>query len=202
MDSSTGPAATTAATTTPAAQPRRPLLRRPLVQALLAAAVVAAAVGLWAFEPWRLWTSSTVDEALPTAAAPAGPVPPPGAAAVPPAAPVGPVVLGEGAFVSQEHETTGRALVVELADGARVLRFEDFSTSDGPDLHVWLTDQPAGAEWGSYDDGRYVELADLKATGGNQNYPVPADVDLAGLTSVVVWCDRFSVAFGSAPLTL
>ena len=42
----------------------------------------------------------------------------------------------------------------------------------------------------------------MKATDGNQNYAIPADVDLAGLRSVVVWCDRFDVAFGSAPLTL
>ena len=34
------------------------------------------------------------------------------------------------------------------------------------------------------------------------NYAIPADADLSGLTSVVIWCDRYNVAFGTAALTL
>lgn len=54
---------------------------------------------------------------------------------------------------------------------------------------------------GSYDD-RYVKLGELKATHGNQNYEIPEDADLDGLKSVVIWCDRFDVGFGTAPVTL
>ena len=174
--------------------PRRALRRRPITWILLAVLVVVFAVGLWAFEPWRLWTRSAVDEALPTApAAPAAPAPP--------AAPPEPIVLAEGQFVTQEHATAGMARVIQLPDGSRFVRLEGFSTSDGPDLHVWVTDQTAGGDWAKYDDGRYLALGELKATDGNQNYPIPPGADLAGLTSVVIWCDRFNVAFGSAPLT-
>jgi hypothetical protein len=186
-----------------------------------ALAVLALSVGLWAFQPWRLYTSHTVDEALPTAlpnAAPAGAEAPgaPGAqpggngqaapggqaqpAPVPPAPAAQPVVLAQGDFVSQEHGTSGVAKIIKLGDGSRLLRLENFSTSDGPDVHVWLADQPAGGGWHIYDDGRHVSLGKLKGTDGNQNYPIPPDVDLAGLQSVVIWCDRFNVAFGSAPL--
>ena len=65
-----------------------------------------------------------------------------------------------------------------------------------------MTDQPSGGDWGSYDDGRYVRLGELKATHGDQNYEIPAGADLDGLRSVVVWCDRFDVAFGTAPVAL
>ncbi|MFN2496169.1 MAG: DM13 domain-containing protein [Pseudonocardiaceae bacterium] len=184
---------------------RRPLRRRPVIWVLLTMMVVLLAVGLWAFEPWRLWTRSTVDETLPDAGVAGAPVAPPAAPGAPPAAPVAPaepVVLAEGQFVTQEHQTTGVARVIELADGSRFIRLEGFSTSDGPDLHVWLTDQTAGGEWGKYDDGRYLALGELKATDGNQNYVIPPDAGLTGLTSVVIWCDRFNVAFGSAPLAL
>ncbi|HEU0089118.1 MAG TPA: DM13 domain-containing protein [Pseudonocardiaceae bacterium] len=178
-------------------QPRRGLLRRPVIWILLSVLVVLVGVGLWAFQPWRVFTHSTVNEALP-AAAPAAPAVPGG-----PAAPVAePRVLAEGRFVTQEHETTGVARVIKLPDSSRYVRFEGLSTSDGPDLHVWVTDQTAGGEWGKYDDGRYLTLGKLKATDGNQNYVIPPDADLAGLTSVVIWCDRFNVAFGSAPLAL
>lgn len=185
--------------------------RRPVIWILLSVLVVVLAVGLWAFQPWKLWTRSMVDEALPSVAAPAAPgpadapAPAPAAPAPGPAAPAPaaePVVLAEGQFVTQEHETTGLARVIELPDGSRFVRLEGFSTTDGPDLHVWVTDQSAGGEWGKYDDGRYVALGKLKATDGNQNYAIPPDADLAGLTSVVIWCDRFNVAFGSAPLAL
>lgn len=92
--------------------------------------------------------------------------------------------------------------ILELADGRRFVRLEDFASSDGPDLHVWISDQPSGGEWGSYDDDRYVKLGELKATHGNQNYEIPEDADLDGLKSVVIWCDRFDVGFGTAPVTL
>jgi len=166
-------------------------------------AAVALTVGLSLFEPWRLFTSSTIDEALPIAtegpAASGSPTRTP--ATQTPAAPEA-RVLAEGSLDSAEHETTGKVRILQLADGRRFLRFEDLAGSDGPDLHVWLTDQPSGGDWGSYDDGRYVRLGELKATHGNQNYEIPADADLTGLVSAVIWCDRFNVAFGTAALDL
>ena len=109
--------------------------------------------------------------------------------------------MAAGPFERAEHATSGQALVLELADGRRFVRLENLATLDGPDLHVWLTDQPSGGEWGSYDDGRYLRLGELKATNGNQNYEVPVAADLRSLTTVVIWCDRFNVAFGTAPLS-
>lgn len=193
------------------------LLRHPVTWAVLSVGAVALVVGLWAFQPWRLWTRSSVDEALPSGAVPAaatssGPVAPTSTAPTsiapssvsipaPPAAPACTAeALSESSFVSQEHATSGTARVLRLADCSRVLRLEGFSTSDGPDVHIWLSAATAGGDWHSYDDGRHVRLGKLKATDGNQNYPIPADAELTGLNSVVVWCDRFNVAFGSAPL--
>lgn len=179
------------------------MVRRWLATVLVVSAVVLV-VGLWAFEPWRLFTSSTIDEALPTstpsATSPA-PAATPGGSTRPTPAPQD-RELARGEFEDAEHATSGRARVIALADGRRFVRLEGMATSDGPDLHVWLTDQPSGGDWGSYDDGEYVRLGDLKATHGNQNYEIPKDADLDGVRSVVVWCDRFNVAFGSAPLDL
>ena len=90
-------------------------------------------------------------------------------------------MLAEGDFEDAEHGTDGVARILELADGRRFVRLEGLATSDGPDLHVWITDQPSGGEWGSYDDGRYVRLGELKANNGNQNYEIPAEADLVGL---------------------
>ena len=163
---------------------------------------VAIAVGLWAFQPWRLFTSSTVEEAVPTSTGTSTP----SAAPETPSATRTPkpqdLELARGKFEDAEHGTSGTARILALADGRRFVRLEGLATSDGPDLHVWLSDQPSGGDWGSYDDGDYVKLGDLKATHGDQNYEIPADADLDGLRSVVVWCDRFNVAFGTAPVDL
>jgi hypothetical protein len=55
-----------------------------------------------------------------------------------------------------------------------------------------------------FDDGRYHSLGQLKANRdkhGNQNYAIPAGLDLAGLRSESIWCNRFNVSFGAAELT-
>lgn len=174
---------------------RRPMVLIPIV--LVGIAVIT--LGMLAFQPWRLFTNITVDEALPTVSVPTSASSSPAA----PAEPLEPTVLAAGAFISHEHGTSGTARIVALADGSRVLRLERLDTDNGPDLKVWLTDAPVidgPAGWLVFDDGDYVDLGSLKGNRGNQNYPIPAGVDLSDLTSVTIWCDRFSVSFGAAAL--
>jgi electron transfer DM13 len=180
------------------------LLRKPLVQALLIAGAAALAVALYLFQPWLIFTDNTVNESGPTGA---------GAPAQPGAVPqgggqgggqAGPRVLASGDFISHEHGTSGTAKVIRLADGKRVLRLENLDTSNGPDLKVWLSDQPVKkgtGGWFVFDDGAYVELGSLKGNKGNQNYTIPAGADLDKLTSVTIWCKRFHVSFGAAALS-
>ena len=190
----------------------RLLLRPRVLVPLVVVAGVTLAVTLAVFEPWRLFTSTTVVEPAPDQPAPSvGPqsagtpsttaIAPGGVASTPPAP--RPVTLATGSFVSHEHATTGRVRLIRLANGSAVVRLEGLATSDGPALEVWLTDQPVRADrsgWNVFDDGRYVSLGDLKGNRGDQNYPVPAGTDLRGLTSVSVWCARFHVSFGAAAL--
>jgi hypothetical protein len=181
------------------AKPRRPLLRRRLVWAAAVAAVVLVAAAL-VLEPWKLVIDDRVEEALPTVSA-AAPEAPAGAAA--PAVPAEPTVLARGSLISHEHESSGSVVLLRLADGSRVLRLEDLRTSNGPALRVWLTDAPVieGTDgWTVFDDGRYLDLGDLKGNIGSSNYPIPADADIAGLSSVSVWCERFHVSFAAARL--
>ncbi|MFH8739541.1 DM13 domain-containing protein, partial [Streptomyces sp. NPDC017964] len=98
-----------------------------------------------------------------------------------------PRTLADGELISHEHATSGRVLLVRLADGSHVVRLEDLDTSNGPDLRVLLTDAPVKegrAGWHVFDDGAHVSLGKLKGNKGSQNYTVPADVDLSRYTSV------------------
>jgi hypothetical protein len=170
--------------------------RRPVIWTVLAVLLVGGGFGLYWFQPWKLFTSNTVNEVLPTFQ----PAPPPDPSNTP--APAN-ALVASGMIITHEHESSGSASLVRLGDGRVQLVLQDLDTSDGPDLHVWLTDQPVieGRDgWHLFDDGRYVELGPLKANQGNQVYDVPAGTDLNGLRSVTIWCKRFSVSFGAAPL--
>lgn len=113
----------------------------------------------------------------------------------------GPAILAEGAFQSLEHATSGTAQVLELEDGSRFLRFEDLDTSNGPDLRVYLSEIPASDDWHAYGE-RFVDLGALKGNRGDQNYEIPEGTDLSHYESGVIWCRRFTVGFGVAPLDL
>lgn len=156
-------------------------------------------VGLYWFQPWKLWQNATVHESLPTA-----PTSPPTTQATEQTLPDLPRTLAQGTLISHEHATTGTAKLIRLPDGSHTLRLENLDTSNGPDLRVWLTDAPVKegtAGWRVFDDGKYVSLGKLKGNKGDQNYAIPADVNPSAYTSVTIWCDRFDVSFGAAPLT-
>jgi hypothetical protein len=173
--------------------------RRRLVGPLLALVVVAG-IGLYLFQPWRVFTSTTVDEALPTTTAAAAAPPSAGTAASSAAQP-GPVDVAAGSFVSGEHTTTGTARLERLADGSAVLRLENLSTSDGPDVRIYLSTRPAAESRADTLGDGALELDKLKGNLGNQNYTIPAGTDLTRFHSAVIWCKRFSVTFGAAELT-
>ncbi|MFB6511909.1 DM13 domain-containing protein [Streptomyces virginiae] len=163
------------------------------------AAAVVVAVALYWLQPWKLWQDETVREALPAAAAPSAP----GASAAVPGAPAAPVTVARGTLISHEHSTTGTVELIRLPDGSHTLRLANLDTSNGPDLRVWLTDAPVKegvAGWRVFDDGKHTSLGKLKGNKGDQNYPVPADVNIADFSSVTIWCDRFDVSFGAASL--
>ncbi|MEZ2189685.1 DM13 domain-containing protein [Corynebacterium sp. CCM 9204] len=168
--------------------------------------IIVIGVVLALTQPWRAFTSSTVDEAFPSVApvSDSGKEPPihnPEATvgSDETVAPVAPIEIKGGQFISLDHDTSGTAFIAELPDGSRVLRLENLASLDGPDLKVVLTSQTGN--YADLDASSYTSLGALKATHGNQNYTIPQDVDLADVNSVVIWCERFTSPFGAAELT-
>jgi len=149
----------------------------------------------------------TVAPALPTAVAVVEVAPtvapaPPTVAPVQPTAIAEPVALVSGSFtrVDSLHAAEGTAAIYQLPDGSRVLRLENFSAQNGPDLYVSLSGHPMPRSNAETHDSGYVELERLKANQGNQNYALPAGLDLAAFKSVVIYCKAFSVVFSTAEL--
>ena len=109
------------------------------------------------------------------------------------------VTVAAGSFMSRTHPGAGVATVLTDGSSQRFLRFENFSTDNGPDLNVYLTVAGADAPEGEFDDD-FVDLGNLKGNIGDQNYEIPPEVDLERYDTVVVWCVRFGVAFTTADL--
>jgi electron transfer DM13 len=111
-----------------------------------------------------------------------------------------PATLSSGRFHSNAHPTSGLATIYRLPDGGRVLRLTQFATSNGPDVRVYLVAAGDVQDEAAAKQAGIVDLGALKGNIGDQNYDVPADLDLTKYRAVSIWCRRFSVNFGAAPL--
>ncbi|MDJ0941351.1 MAG: DM13 domain-containing protein [Woeseiaceae bacterium] len=118
------------------------------------------------------------------------------------AMPDAPQVVAQGNFIDADavHKGSGTATLYALPDGRNVVRFEDFRTTNGPALVVYLAKHPSPTSAADVLDDGFVDLGKLKGNVGNQNYEIPADVDVSEYGSVVIWCVLFDVLFSPAAL--
>ena len=146
-------------------------------------AAIAAFLVWYAFRPERLVVNRRVDEAMPAAQGNSSPQP-----------------LASGQFYSILHPTAGTATIYRMGDGSRVLRFTSFSTSNGPDVHVYMVASDDAKDVATVQQAGFIDLGVIKGNVGDQNYSLGPDVDLSKYRAVSVWCKRFSVNFGAARL--
>ena len=111
-------------------------------------------------------------------------------------------VLSEGSLREADpgDRGSGRATIYLSADGSAMLRLEDFAITNGPGLHVFLSAHPDPKSRDDVKDEAFIDLGELKANMGNQNYGIPADIEVAQYRSVVIYCVPFNVVFSVAPL--
>lgn len=106
-----------------------------------------------------------------------------------------PSTLYIGEFVGVNdgiHNAEGQVKVLRLNDNTDFLRLEGFRATNGPDLYVYLSTDKQASD--------FVNLGRLKGNIGNQNYEIPGQTDLSKYNTVLIWCQAFSVLFGSADL--
>ena len=145
--------------------------------------VLAVLTAWYVFRPERLVVNRQVNEAMPIA--------PGGSSAQP---------LESGPFYSILHPTAGTATIYQMGDGTHILRFTNFSTSNGPDVHVYMVAADDAKDAAAVEKAGFVDLGVIKGNIGDQNYTLAGDLDLAKYRAVSIWCKRFSVNFGAAAL--
>lgn len=115
----------------------------------------------------------------------------------------GAVVAASGSFARLDaiRWADGDVTIFEDADGTKILRFENFSMVNGPDLRVVLS---ANAAPQSIEDVRLddqdIDLGGLRGTFGSQNYEIPANLDLASYRSVVILSGTLNLLYSIAPI--
>lgn len=99
-----------------------------------------------------------------------------------------------GSFVDGPYgRVTGKAHIVRNSNATFELLLEGLNSSNGPDLHVYLSKeiQPVN----------FIDLGPLKSVAGNQLYRLQGPVDFSAYKFALVHCQAFNHLFGSAQLT-
>ena len=193
-------------------------MRNIVIIVVIIALIPVAAFAWWLLSP--LFLTTTVDEEFPFAATAEVPADmtmaevetvmetmarmdqPTMAEPMPDEMPAQPVAVSAGNFRDADsfHRGSGTATIYRTPDGGHVLRFEDFMVTNGPDLRVLLAEPGDPMSRDELQSGGYTHLAKLKGNIGNQNYEIPADINLEEQNSVIIYCMPFHVIFSVAPL--
>jgi hypothetical protein len=150
----------------------------------ISALAVILFVAWYAFRPERLFINQRVQEAMPVVN---------GTSKI--------EAIESGMFYGVAHPTEGTATIYRMADGALMLRFTNFTTSNGPNVHVYLVAANEPKDNEAVQRAAFIDLGPIKGNIGDQNYALGSDLDLTKYRAVSIWCQRFSVNFGAASLT-
>lgn len=101
--------------------------------------------------------------------------------------------VGSGTFSGATgHDTSGSVTVTEQGGRYLIQLGSDFLLDGAPDPYVALGNGSALASGGL--------VAVLKSNTGKQRYAVKAEGALKNATSVLIWCKKYSVPIGVAPI--
>ncbi|MCH7850266.1 MAG: DM13 domain-containing protein [Nanoarchaeota archaeon] len=102
-----------------------------------------------------------------------------------------PIMMSTFSGADSFHKVTGKAVILK-SDNQKFLRLENFESTNGPDLYVYLSKD--------LDASDFVNLGKLKGNKGNQNYEIDNSINLEEYPYVLIYCKNFRVLFGSSKL--
>lgn len=97
-----------------------------------------------------------------------------------------------GSFVSGPSGTVSGLAKIYLKEGKYILAFENFKTSNGPDLKVYISKEMFPVN--------FIKLGDLQSTNGNQLYDISGSPDFTSYKFALIHCEKYNHLFGYAEL--
>jgi hypothetical protein len=98
-----------------------------------------------------------------------------------------------GTFVNGPHGRVQGTVEVVRSDSVLAVVLSAFSSSAGPDLHVYISKEVQPVN--------FIDLGSLRSTSGMQAYSIPGTPDLTQYRHILVHCKAYNHLFGSASLT-
>lgn len=103
------------------------------------------------------------------------------------------VAIKQGAFQNGPYGTvTGKAVLYRNNDGSFDILLESFTSSNGPDLYVYLSREIMPVD--------FIQLDRLRSVTGSQLYRIPGSPDFAQYKYVNIHCRQYNHLFGYALL--
>jgi hypothetical protein len=102
------------------------------------------------------------------------------------------VSLLSGTFINGPYGAVNGMAKIYLKDNQYILAFENFNSSNGPDLHVYISKEVQPVN--------YIYLGRLQSVTGNQQYRLAGAIDFSEYKYALVHCQRYNHLFGSALL--
>jgi len=97
----------------------------------------------------------------------------------------------QGSLMGVGHSVSGTVMVYD-ENGTKTLVLDPFTSQNGPDLKVYLSNDTKATQ--------HISLGALKSTTGKQSYPISGMPDFTQYKYVLIWCEQYSVLFGKAEL--
>lgn len=117
---------------------------------------------------------------------------------VPPPQDTQTVVLYTGTLIGGEFGDKARGdISIEKAGSKYYLVFKNFSSYNGPDLHVYFSKTIGNNAMPPVD---YKDLGFLKYLNGNFNYQLATKPDIDTYKYVIIWCAQYRIQFGYTEL--
>ena len=97
-----------------------------------------------------------------------------------------------GKFNNGPYGVVSGSAKIYTQNNQQILALENFNSSNGPDLHVYLSKEELPVN--------YIDLGRLQSVSGNQQYPLAGTINFSEYKYAVIHCQRYNHLFGSAQL--
>jgi hypothetical protein len=101
-------------------------------------------------------------------------------------------LLKQGFFSGNMNYNVSGSVKLYDYQGKKYIYFENFSSSNGPDLKVYVATSNTASQ--------FVTLGALKGVSGTQSYLVTNPPDFNQYNKVLIWCQQFGVLFGTSTI--
>lgn len=102
------------------------------------------------------------------------------------------ILKWSGNFQGYGSEKVSGQAKIFLTNNQYTLKLDNFNTTNGPDLKVYLSKAASPLN--------FISLGNLKSTNGNQVYQINGSPDFREHRFVLIHCERFNHLYGSAEL--